>query len=452
MPLERATTSSLEALRVYDLGWKEQMAGRNAKAITLFDRAVELDPDFAEAYVHLANVHGNTGNARRAAENARKAYALRDRVSEGERYHIVDAYYGLVTGETLKKIETLELWTRAYPRNPIAHNNLGVAYGTVGRHEDAVEEAHRSIALNADSLSPRNNLATSYFALGRLEEAKATNEQIGQRFPDSTAHRSGLYFIALLQGDQAGAQKQRDWVKGKPQEATFLGYQGQQEAQAGQFRLNRERARQAAVLVGRKPATSSAEHARNLVLAGHLALARTEARAALRDLPGNRGTMEAAGLVLALAGEGAEAERLAAELASGYSTVTLLHARAIPWIRAAVEYARGRSQQAIDHLGASRPYERAELMSHYVRGFAYLQMRSAAEAGAEFQKVIDRPTINQFSTLHPLARSGKSRAAALAGDLATSRKAYQEFLTWWKDADPDLPILIEARAEYERLR
>jgi serine/threonine protein kinase/Flp pilus assembly protein TadD len=451
-PLERPTTSSLEALRAYDLGWKEQMAGRNAKAITLFDRAVELDPDFAEAYVHLANVHGNIGNARLAAENARKAYALRDRVSEGERYHIVDAYYGLVTGETLKKIEALELWKSAYPRNSITHTNLGVAYGTVGRYEDAVEEAHRSIALNASSLSPRSNLANSYFALGRLEEAKATNEQIGQRFPDSTAHRSRLYFIALLQGDQAGAQKQLDWVKGKPLETTFLGYQRQQAAQSGQFTLSRQRAQQAAVLAGRKLATSSPEHAVNLAFAGNLALARAEARAALREFPGNRSTIEAAAFALALAGDDAWAEKLASELASAYPTETLLNARGIAWIRAAVEYARGRSRQAIDHLGASRPYERAELMSHYLRGLAYLQMRSATEAGAEFQKVIDRPTIIQFSIVHPLARLGKARAAAMAGDLATSRKAYQEFLTWWKDADPDLPILIEARADYERRR
>ncbi len=162
--------------------------------------------------------------------------------------------------------------------------------------------------------------------------------------------------------------------------------------------------------------------------------------------------MVTAALVLALAGEGAETEMLAGALAARYPQDTLLHARTLAWIRAANELARGRAQEAIDHLAASKPYDRGEVTSHYLRGLAYLQLKSAPEALAAFKTIIDRPQIDQFSIVHPLARLGKARAAAMAGDLATSRTAYQDFLTWWKDADPDLPILVSAKAEYAKLK
>jgi serine/threonine protein kinase len=155
---------------------------------------------------------------------------------------------------------------------------------------------------------------------------------------------------------------------------------------------------------------------------------------------------------LAPAGEGAEAEKLANALAARYPENTLLHARNLAWIRAANELERGRGREALDHLGASKPYDRGEVTSHYLRGRAYLQLKSAPDALAAFQTIIDRPQIDQFSIVHSLARLGKARASAMASDLATSRTAYQDFLKWWKDADPDLPVLVAAKAEYAKLK
>jgi tetratricopeptide (TPR) repeat protein len=296
------------------------------------------------------------------------------------------------------------------------------------------------------------NLASSLLPLGRFAESRATWEEVGRRFPDYQGHHIPLYLIALLQGDTAEAQRQLDWSKGTPEETTFLGFVRQQEAQAGQFARARERERQAAITAGRKPARSSSTRARNLALAGRLGPARDEARAVLQEFPDDPTRMAIAAFVLALAGEGAEAGRLADALAAQSPEHTLLHARDLARIRAATELARGREQEAIGHLAASKPYDRGEVTSHYLRGLAYLQLRSPADALVAFQTVIERPQIDQFAIEHPLARLGEARAAAMAGDLAAARTAYQVFLAWWKDADRDLPVLVAAKAEYERLK
>ena len=203
---------------------------------------------------------------------------------------------------------------------------------------------------------------------------------------------------------------------------------------------------------GRRPASSSSAHARNLALAGWVRPATDEARAVLGEFPDDWAQTGTAAFALALAGEGVEAGKTEKALAARFPEDTLVHARALARIRAAAALARRRGQEAVDHLAASKPYDRGEVTSHYLRGLAYLQLQSAPEALASFQTVIDRPQIDQFSIVHPLARLGRARAAAMGGDLTTSRKAYEEFLAWWKDADPDLPVLVAARAEYGRLR
>lgn len=452
VPLERATTSSFEALVAFDQGRKEQTDGRNANAIARFERAVELDPDFARAHAHLSSIHSNLGNTRLAAESAQRAFALRDRVSESERFQILSTYHR-TRGDLQKRTQDCELWVRTYPRDYTARVHLSTAYSAAGRFEEAAEQSRHAIAIDPNRIYAHSNLCVSYYIFaGRLDEAKSMCEETTKRFPDFQGHQAALYYIARLQGDRATAERELGWSKGKPQEAEFIGYLRQQESQRGQLTEQRNRIRQAAALAGRKPPASSSEHAWNLALAGHLALARAEARAALKEFPGNRTTIEAAAFALALAGETGEAERLAAELAAAYPDMTLLHARSVPRIRAAAAYARGHWQEAIDALGPSKPYEGGEVFSQYFRGLAYLRLGSASEALAAFQSVIDRPYLAQFAISHPLARLGKARAAAMAGDLATSRAAYQDFLTWWKDADPDIPVLIAAKAEYAKLQ
>jgi serine/threonine protein kinase/tetratricopeptide (TPR) repeat protein len=451
--LPEVTTPSLDALKAFDLGLREQQAGRMAKARALFERAVELDPNFASALTHLPFVLSDSGgDRRRIIDIVSKAYALRDRVTESERLRILEVYHTFVTGDRLKRMEALELWSSRYPRAWSAHNNLAVVYRLLGRSEDALSAARRTVEANPHTLHGYFQMAATLASLGRLAESRATWEELGRRFPDYQEHHSELYCIASLQGDTAEAERQLEWARGKPEEATFIAYLCQQEAQAGQLARARERERQAAVAAGRKPARSSSAHARNLALVGRLGPARDEARAVLKEFPDDRNEIGWATFPLALAGEEAEAGKLADALAARYPENTFLHARDLAWIHAATELARGRGQEAIDHLAASKPYDRAEVTSHYLRGLAYLKLKSAPEALAAFQTIIDRPQIDQFSIVHPLARLGKARAAALAGDLATARTAYQDFLTWWRDADPDLPVLVAAKAEYEKVK
>ncbi len=449
--LPEFTTSSLEALQAYNLAVKELALGRRVPALPFLQRAAELDPNFAEAYRSLAVAHYYTSGPTAAAEYAAKAYALRDRVSERERPRLLLAYHEFVTGDLLAQIATGEMTKKMYPRDTMGAF-LATAYERAGRLEDALEENRRIAALSPWVLIFRGNIAENTLMLGRLEEARTLWEEVGRRFPDTQAHRYSLYRVALLQGDTAEAQRQLDWAKGKPQERTFMSYLRQQEAQAGQLTRARERDRQAAVAAGQKPAGSSSAHALNLALAGRLGPARDEARAALKEFPEDRPRMETAAFVLALTGEEAAAEKLAGTLAAQRPQDTLLHARSLAWIHAAAALMRGGAQEAIDQLAASKPYDRTEVISHYLRGLAYLQLKSPLEAQAAFKTIIDRPQIDQFSIVHPLALLGRARAAAMAGDRAASRTAYQDFLTRWKDADPDLPVLVAAKAEHEKLK
>ena len=451
-PLEQATTSSLEALKVYNLGWKEQFSGRQRQSLPLFYRAVELDPNFAEAYVHLANVQGPLGELDPAAANARKAFALRDRVTERERFHITSTYYSWATREILKYIETLELWKSAYPRDSNARNNLGRGYNAIGHFEDAAEEERQAIVLNPDSINGYINLGHCYFYLNRLEEAKVTCAQLAQKFPDYQGHHALLYPIAVLQGDESGAQKELQWARGKPVETTFLEYQRQQAAQSGQFRMSRELARRLAAFARPSPATGDVGQAPDEAYANNYELARREAVSALNEAKGSRSTIEDAALALAMARDSVLAEKLIADLNARFPTDTLLHAVTIPSIRAAIELARHKPDRAIELLEPARPYDRSDITVSYLCGLAHLRTKSTADAAGEFQKILDRRTIDPFSILHALAHLGKARAAAMAGDLGGSRKAYQDFFALWKDADPDIPILKEAEAEYEKLK
>jgi serine/threonine protein kinase/Tfp pilus assembly protein PilF len=451
-PLEQATTSSLEALKAYDLGWKEQIVGKQRQSIPYFMRAVELDPNFAEAYAHLANIHGNLHEPGPAAEYAQKAYALRDRVTEFERYHIISTYHSWVTGDLLKDIETTELWRRFYPRSMAAIVTFAWDSAHLGRFEDAAAASRQGLALNPNSYYPYNGLANYCIFLDRLEEAKSVCGEEAQKFPEAPNPHLDLYLIALLQGDTAGAQRQLEWAKGKADEATFLDYQRQQAVQSGQFNLNAKLARQTAVLAGRKAPTGSTIGAEIQAYVGNYDAARKDAVATLAGANENRSTIGTAALAFALARDATQAEKLAADLDSRFPDDTLLHARTIPNIRAAIELTRNNPQKAIDLLNAATPYERREIISPYLRGMAYLREGAAAEAAAEFQKIIDRRAISQFSILHPLAYLGLARAAALSGDTAKSREMYQKFFDLWKDADPDIPILKQAKTENEKLK
>jgi eukaryotic-like serine/threonine-protein kinase len=466
-PIEQATTSSLEALKAFSLGIERNHAGKDPEAIPLYKRAIELDPNFALAYQALAFAYANSGQRQLVIEAAQKAFELRDRTSEYEKLKIASGYYDLVTGEIEKTIEALELLTRTYPREYSTHNNLGLYYSVVGRHERGIEEGREAVRLNPTLPSGYSVLANAFRSLNRFDEAKEIYEQALAQKLDRTGYHTNLYTIAFVRGDTAAMQQQLDWVRGKPDEYIGLFWQAYTAAYLGQLRRARElNQRGVDEQLSRNLKEAAAEtissNALRAAVTGNCQQAREDiARASA--LPrthrldiGGQGTVSSffgIGTALALCGELGQAQSLADEYAKQFPKDTLVNAVWLPAIRAAIEIRRNNPLQAIQFLQSANRYDRTGVYwPEYLRGQAYLAQGAGAEAAAEFQKILDRRGIAPTSVLYPLAHLGLARAAALAGDTAKSRKEYQDFFALWKDADTDIPILIEAKKEYEKVK
>jgi tetratricopeptide (TPR) repeat protein/predicted Ser/Thr protein kinase len=456
-PMIQATTSSLEALRAYSLGIAQGMSGKFEEAISLFKRAVALDPNFATAYGALAVAISNSGGSDAGLYSA-KAFALRDRVTERERLKISSQYYYTATGELDNFLEANELLRRTYPRDFSARNNLALSYMKIGEYEKAVEEAGESVRLNPNSAVSYSNLGWALRNLGRYDEAKATIERAHARNLDYVMMQHNLCLIGLVQGDPTAIPKQLDRTRGKPDERRFLVLKAESEVFFGRFRQSQETVRRAVEsLHGENPSTAADVAATAAVWKAFVGLfpqARADANGALALVRDGTPPLGAV-FALALCGDAARAQALAVELAKREPTDTDVNFMALPLIRAVVETGRGDTAQAIQSLQKTRLYELGiddPFEAIYVRGQAYLRQGSGAEAMAEFQKIIDHRSISPMDLLYPLAHLGLARASALAGDAAKSRAAYQKFFTWWKDADSDLPILLEAKKEYEKLK
>ncbi len=458
-PIEQATTSSLEALKAFSLGDAQRDKGREVEAISFFERALELDPNFALAYARLGTIHRNLGESARAVEYYGKAFALRDRVSEREKFYITSWHYGSVTREIHKTLATYELWIETYPRDSVPWNNLAVLNYFVGQYEKGLAAAQETIRLEPDSDFSFSVLTQGFVGLNRFEEGKAIREkQIAQVGDTFNAHRH-LYAIAFIQGDTAAMQRHAQWAKGKPSEAPMLQDQALAAAFSGKLQEARKFFKQSIALSQRrnfKEAAASTISSEALVEAifGNTRRARDRAQAALAIAPGAAPKTLAA-YALALSGERRRARVLVNELAERFPTDTLLNARMLPTIRAAMEIQRGNPARAIELLATAEPYEfggAGGIDSIYTRGQAYLQAGQGTEAAAEYQKILDHRGVAPLSPQYPLAHLGLARARALAGDTAGARRAYQDFLALWKDADPDIPILQEVKAEYAKLR
>jgi eukaryotic-like serine/threonine-protein kinase len=455
-PIE-ATTSSLEALKAFSLGNEQNHKLKHAEAILLLKRAIELDPDFARAYDALALDYINLGQRQLAIEAVQKAFELRDRTSEYEKLRIASDYYDLVTGEEEKAIEALELLTRTYPRDYAAHNNLTGDYYDVGRYERGIEEAREAVRLNPTLPSGYNLLAISFRSLNRFDEAKQICEQALAQKLDVTGYHAELYTIAFVQGDAAAMQQQLDWARGKPDEYEALFWQAETAAYLGQLRRARELNQRG---VDEQLSRNLKENAAETISANAVRAAVTgncqqgrEGIAHASALPHTPVSFSRIGMVLALCSEISQAQSLADEYAKQYPKHTLVNAVWLPAIRAAIEIRRNNPAQAIQFLQSATRYDRTGVYwAQYLRGQAYLAQHAGAEAAAEFQKILDRRGLAPTSVLYPLAHLGLARAAALKGDVAGSRKAYQDFFALWKDADTDIPILIEAKKEYEKVK
>jgi tetratricopeptide (TPR) repeat protein len=419
-------------------------------------RAIELDPNFAMAYSALSSRYGNLREGEPAAEYARKAFELRERVSERERLIISSRYYSSVTGEVDKEIETDNLWKQEYPQDDWAHTYLLVVYSDIGQFDKALAEGLEVLRLNPNRAYSYSNLGWIYLDLNRYVEAKAILEQaLAQNFDTFPIHE-GLYLIAFVEGDAQAMRRHAAWATGKPSEFEMLAFRASTEAFFGRLKNARELFRQAAEMAERASLKENAAFIAALEALteasfgnfpqGHEKAAKAMALARTRYVIG----VEA--MALALSGDLRQAEALATDLGQRFPKDTLVNAVFRPFLRAGVELQRGNPAQAIETLQAASPYERAYWEVLFLRSQAYLNAGAGRQAAAEFQRMRE---YKGYAVNHPwqaLVHLYLGRAWALAGDKEKSRRAYQDFLALWKDADPDIPILKEAKAEYAKLK
>jgi len=465
-PLEQATTPSLEALQAYSLGvkTKEQMGG-NAASVPFFQRAIRLDPNFALAYGGLAACYYNIGESNLAAENTRKAYELRERVSELEKLHIEGHYYLLVTGDLEKARQVYELWTQIYPRNSTPPNNLADIYNNLGQYDKSLAEMREAVRLDPADAQSYANLFGGYLFLNRLEEARAMAGEAQAKNLDSPSLRFGLYQLAFLRNDAPGMAEQLAWAAGKPGVEDFLLYSAADTAvYFGQLGGAREFSRRAVASAKRAKENETAAGfeagaAIREVLVGNLSQARQRAAAAL-GLSTGRDVQNGAALALAFAGDAARAQALADDLEKRFPENTNVQFNYLPTIRAQIALSRNDLVTAIETLKTAAPYElgtpgngefSAALYPVYVRGEAYLAAHQGGEAAGEFQKILDHRTVVQNGPIGALAHLELARAYAQAENTEKSLAQYREFLALWKNADADLRPFKEAKTEYKKL-
>jgi serine/threonine protein kinase/tetratricopeptide (TPR) repeat protein len=463
-PLEEATTPSLEALKAFSAGHR---ATSSPLAISFLKRAVELDPNFAVPYAWLGIRYTSIGEPSTAAAFTRKAYELRDRVSEPEKYFISAIYFKEVTGNLERAEQTCKLWMQAYPRAEMPHTYLsGGIYPQMGRYDAVVSEAREAISLKPDFSPPYAFLMEGYIELNRFDEAKATYRQALGRKVSNPYYPGDLYTIAFLENDAAGMKQQVTQSAGQPIDDTLLANEADTAAYFGRLREAEEltrRAMESAERAGEKEkaASFSATSGLREALFGNAEEARRRARLAMEHSDGID-VQYGSALALAYAGDTGRAQDLTDSLDKRFSEATIVQFNYLPSLRAKLALNRGNASDALETLRAATPYELGRttfsdyswngLHPVYVRGEAYLAAHQGRQAAAEFQKILDHRGIVWNSPIGALAHRQLGRAYAMAGDTAKAKAAYQHFLTLWKDADPDIPILKQAKAEYARLQ
>ena len=464
IPIDQATTPSLEALQAYGLARRTmtQNADFNA-SIPLFQRAISLDPKFSMAYASLGTVYHNLGEDKLAAEAAMKAYDLRNTVSEREKFYIESHYEQFVVNDLQKTIEVYQLWAQTYPRESVPHTNMGVCYQSLGAHDKALAEFRQAFQMGpADGLN-YSNVVTGYIGLNRLAEAAATAKEAQARGLDSVDLRLYVEELAFLQSGAAPTNQQLASAD-KPEETTLLQFAAGTAAYSGQLAKARELSQQAITSAERagekdRAAMFEAEDAVAEALFGNSADARQHAERAL-GLSNSRDTESVAALALAFAGESARAETIASDIAKRFPEDTIAEFNFLPAIEAQLDLDRHDAAGAIETLQPALSYElgvaggtnfTTNMFPVFVRAQAYLAARQGAQAVAEFHKIVASPGIVLNEPIGVLANLGLARAYALQGDPGKARAAYDKFLQLWKNADPDVPVLREARTEAQKL-
>ena len=466
MPIEQATTSSFEALKAYSLGSKIWNENGEVQSIPAFEQAIELDPNFAMAYHRLGQVYRILGEQTKSVEYLTKAFQLRNRVTEREKYNISSLYYLGVSGEIEKSIQVSQLWAQSYPRDSEPHLHRGYSYGVFGQYEKANAETREGLRLGPDNSNGYANLMQGYASLNQLGEARATYQEAIKRKPDSGGPHLYMYGVAFLERDTKEMERQANWAADKPGFSdALLSYQSDTEAFLGHLKKARElsqRAVQTAYLNDLKE--TAAEEEMNEALreaeCGNAARANERSTSALA-MTSTRDVQILAALAFARAGDSTRAQRLADEVQKQFPLDSIIGGYWLPTVRAAIEINRNNPSKTIEFLKTATPHELGDVSDIefgaffypvYVRGQAYLLLHQGADAEAEFQKFLDHPTLVANNPLFILAHLGLARAHALQGDTGKSRSAYQDFFTLWKDADQDIPILKQAKAEYAKLQ
>jgi tetratricopeptide (TPR) repeat protein len=448
-PLEQATTGSLEALQNYTAGYSEMVQGHFLAAVPLLERAIALDPNFAAAYEFLGIAYDQAGDLAMKREYETKAFGLIDRVSEFERDQIAASYFEN-TGELDKAIDVYRSGIRNYSRYWGFPNNLSTDYIDLGQCKEGLQAGLEAARLQPNAEPPYRRQLDAYMCLNRLAEARQLREKLWQSGLGGGRIHQRFLELAYADDDGAAIDRETQWFAGKPEEYLSLGLQAANRNVHGQRRESHELFRRAAETALRRGLQNVAAEfdeadAQADALSGNCQTARRLARPAL---------------ALAMCGDVAQAERLAAETSKLYPNGTIWNAVQLPEVRAAIALKHDQPARSVELLASASPYEGAYLGAIYLRGLAYLSSNKGVEAAAEFQKIVDQkasswgsdwrhPYWGQFYSLSYL---GIARGLALAGDSAKAKKAFQDFFELWKDADPDIPILKQAKAEYAKLQ
>jgi len=463
--LEQATTSSLEALRAYSLGIKSGMERGGGLDVMFYKSAIELDPNFAVAYTRLGQSYAAGGETNLGREYLSKAYALREQTSEREKLEIAAGYHLVGSGDLRAAEQDYELWNESYPRDYLPLLSLGFIHSAMGQYGKAAAETVESIRLQPNDVVLYGNLASLNLALGRDDAAQAAIREAQVRKLDNIDLHEASYLRAFLGGDTAAMAREISWAADKKTiEDLMTSLESDTQAYYGHDARARElslRAVEAAKRSGLKeaPADWEANAAVREALFGNATMVRQEAGKALQ-LASGRDVEAVVALALAISGE-AGTEKLASNLAKEYSSDTLVKEYWLPAIRGQIEVDHNQPSRAIESLEAATATELGETLTFvdhaclwpvYVRGEAYLAGHQGNDAQAEFQKFLDHSSLVSNCTTAALAHLGLARAYVLQGDTAKAKAAYHDFLTLWKDADPDIHILKEAKAEYARLQ
>ncbi len=467
-PLDQATTPSLEALKAFSMSQQVLSTSGDGASVPFLKRAIEIDPNFALAYARLGIAYSTIGEPSTAAGYTRRAYELRDRTSEPENYFISAVFYKEVTGNIEKAEEACKLWIQSYPRSEMPHIYLsGAVYPVIGQYEKAVEEAREAIRLRPDFSIPYAFLIFSYTSLNRLDDAKAAYGEALARQLYNPMYLLGRYQIAFLKNDTASMAQQVTKSAGQPAaEDELLSLEADTAAYSGRLKDAREFSRQAMGSAERAQekevgAMYSALSALREALFGNADQAQRLATSSVQQSTG-RDVQFGSALALAYSGDDARAQALADELARRFPEDTLVQFNFLPTLRAELSVSRGNASEAIETLRAAAPYELGQttfstygwnaMYPVFVRAEAYLAAHQDSEAAVEFQKILYHPGVVVNQPIGALAHLGLARAYVMQGATAKAKAAYQDFLTLWKDADPDVPLLKLAKAEYANLQ